>query len=455
MNHDSYDNVNKAALKRLAYKGGKLALKGLKSVAGKALGPYLVIALAIVLGIFLLIGAAYSAIIVVPQELSRQNETTVIFNTGDDSLTDWTKQQDQELFEEYKELAAQYKDGLSKRQQEQAQHYKLNWAVLAAVDRVTGDPTINLGIEELIKPQPEKHYKQLKPKFEWKTSTITKVIEWQEIELIEGSEVEKEYKIVDKRKVETEEVKLLTSVDTFEADYTYEYKLETTATGKAGLNRKKVTTTKEVVGNITESGPYYLRLKNILGEYGLTDIGSNPMNLELMLELASSYDDEFKYSLERRWISANSAIDFSKSFYEAPSTLGKIIWPLPKQYNSISSPFGWRIHPIKNRRSLHTGTDIPAPRGTDVRSISDGYVRYSGNYGGYGMTVIVEHGQQTYSLYAHLSKTIVDVEDEVKRGEKIGEVGSTGLSTGPHLHYEIRNAANKGVTYKNPLNLYQ
>ena len=112
-------------------------------------------------------------------------------------------------------------------------------------------------------------------------------------------------------------------------------------------------------------------------------------------------------------------------------------WPLP-DYHTISSPYGWRTHPITNAKSLHTGTDIPAPSGTAIYAAGAGTVIYSGWYGAYGNTVIVDHGKGLSSMYPHQSKIAVPNGQNLNAGELVGYVGSTGRSTGPHLHFEVR-----------------
>jgi murein DD-endopeptidase MepM/ murein hydrolase activator NlpD len=104
----------------------------------------------------------------------------------------------------------------------------------------------------------------------------------------------------------------------------------------------------------------------------------------------------------------------------------------------FTSRFGLRAHPLFGRRHFHTGVDIAAPRGTPVRAAADGTVLYAGWYGGYGKLVVLDHGQGTSTLYGHLSQILVTSGQRVARGQLIGRVGSTGYSTGPHLHFEIR-----------------
>lgn len=103
-----------------------------------------------------------------------------------------------------------------------------------------------------------------------------------------------------------------------------------------------------------------------------------------------------------------------------------------------SSPFGWRIHPILGYRRFHAGLDFAASYGSTIRAADAGIVIFAGWYGGYGRAVIIDHGQGITTLYGHTSELYVDEGQQVKRGQAIAAVGSTGLSTGPHLHFEVR-----------------
>ncbi|MCK4595120.1 M23 family metallopeptidase [bacterium] len=103
----------------------------------------------------------------------------------------------------------------------------------------------------------------------------------------------------------------------------------------------------------------------------------------------------------------------------------------------IVSFLGNRIHPITGLIHFHRGIDILAPRGTPIFAPADGVVTYAGTRGGYGITCFVNHGYGYQTRYGHCSKLHVKVGDEVKRGQIIAEVGSTGMSTGSHLHYEV------------------
>ncbi|QXE24302.1 peptidase M23B [Richelia sinica FACHB-800] len=103
-----------------------------------------------------------------------------------------------------------------------------------------------------------------------------------------------------------------------------------------------------------------------------------------------------------------------------------------------SSPFGWRIHPILGYRRFHAGLDFAASYGSMIRAADSGTVIFAGWYGGYGKAVIIDHGQGITTLYGHSSELYVAEGQTVQKGQAIAAVGSTGLSTGPHLHFEVR-----------------
>lgn len=128
---------------------------------------------------------------------------------------------------------------------------------------------------------------------------------------------------------------------------------------------------------------------------------------------------------------------------ETPS-LGKLgtwwntIKSTAKEFLPISSRFGWRFHPVLGSRSFHSGLDLAAPMGAPIGAARAGKVIFAGPKGPNGNLVQIDHGDGTVSSYAHNSKILVRVGQRVVQGEPIARVGSTGRSTGPHLHFEIR-----------------
>ena len=116
---------------------------------------------------------------------------------------------------------------------------------------------------------------------------------------------------------------------------------------------------------------------------------------------------------------------------------GVLAWPVPG-YTRISSNYGMRYHPILHVNKLHTGVDIAAPMGANFVAANDGIVTKAGYNGAYGNMVIIDHGGGISTLYAHGSEILVQVGQTVKRNDPILKVGSTGYSTGPHAHFEVR-----------------
>ena len=110
----------------------------------------------------------------------------------------------------------------------------------------------------------------------------------------------------------------------------------------------------------------------------------------------------------------------------------------PMEFSRMTSGFAMRFHPIMQKWRAHLGVDYAAPTGTAVRTVGDGVVEFAGQQGGYGNVIQVSHGNARSTLYAHLSRIDVKKGQRVEQGQRIGAVGSTGWSTGPHLHFEFR-----------------
>ena len=154
--------------------------------------------------------------------------------------------------------------------------------------------------------------------------------------------------------------------------------------------------------------------------------------VRLQKQIAEQKKAEDAAARARRATRVHSNITVSS----APRNGQSYTWPLPGHY-SISSPFGYRMHPILGYSKFHSGVDIPAPSGTPIVAAKSGTVIMSQLMSGYGNVVMVDHGD-TVTVYAHCSALNVGVGDSVSAGDVVAFVGSTGLSTGAHLHFEVR-----------------
>ncbi len=166
--------------------------------------------------------------------------------------------------------------------------------------------------------------------------------------------------------------------------------------------------------------------------------------------------DEQKYSQVLSTLDAADK-DIAKKIQQAqsagaytvanPYSGGKLSWPVPSS-GRISSGYGGRPSPISGRKEFHTGIDIPSGSGNAVVAAEGGVVIKAGNFNnGYGNMVIIDHGNGLSTMYAHNSKNLVKAGQTVSRGETIAKIGSTGYSTGPHLHFEVRiNGAHTNPT---------
>jgi murein DD-endopeptidase MepM/ murein hydrolase activator NlpD len=157
-----------------------------------------------------------------------------------------------------------------------------------------------------------------------------------------------------------------------------------------------------------------------------------------------------KYEVELTdLVNANPGVDITglhigdKLFIPGSGALSHLFrfgWPV---HGRISSRYGMRLHPVYRRRMMHTGLDIAAPYGSSIRAALQGRVTFVGWKGGYGKTVVIEHPNGYETLYGHCSTILVNRGQIVKKGERVAKVGSTGVSTGPHVHFEVRKAGKR------------
>ena len=146
----------------------------------------------------------------------------------------------------------------------------------------------------------------------------------------------------------------------------------------------------------------------------------------------------------------NAILQMQEESRRRLSSYAEITWYITNKHNSaratpsiwpaegrITSPFGYRIAPLRVASGFHPGIDIADDPGAPIRATADGVVRYAGWANGYGLSIVIDHGFGYSTLYGHLSELLVKEGAQIKRGQGIGRMGSTGTSTGPHLHYEV------------------
>lgn len=163
-----------------------------------------------------------------------------------------------------------------------------------------------------------------------------------------------------------------------------------------------------------------------------TELAGQKKELNEKKAVLSAKEDELKKEADRLKYEILSLIDTSSEYVG-----GTFVWPCPSSHY-ITSSFGWRIHPILKYKKYHTGVDIGASSGQSILAAGSGTVIKAAVYGGYGNCVMIDHGGGIVTLYGHASRLLVSQGQVVAAGQKIALVGSTGNSTGPHLHFEVR-----------------
>ena len=195
--------------------------------------------------------------------------------------------------------------------------------------------------------------------------------------------------------------------------------------------------TKDVV-LIAKNAVQYAKENNF--DYVLIDTaGRLHIDDNLMEELKELQKEITEYKKEVYRIQGLIAQASGEEFLPIQYTGGNMIWPVAKEGTAITSYYEQREHPISGIVHYHSGIDIGnAYFGTPVVAAMDGYVSYAGWLGGYGNCVIINHGDGVSTLYGHGQAILTTLHKQVKQGDLIMEVGSTGNSTGPHLHFEVR-----------------
>lgn len=321
----------------------------------------------------------------------------------------------------------------------QAKIHRVNWALLAAIDRVLGDSIITG--QQGRKPDPDKHFKSLAPKLYWQDFELYYRCSWRETSA-DGN-------TVTRTKIYKHNIRLLTGVESYEVrqiNYKWKKQHHYFRDPDSGYVEEAYY---PVFQGSTQQGPYYEKLRKLLADNQLV----KNSDLELILNLAMNYDEEFHYNSS--FLSGNITelyADTENDVYFMTDISGSYLWPTGT-YNTVTSAYGWRIHPNLGELKFHKGIDIACPRGTPVLAAWQGKVILTGWVSGYGRTIMINHGKYK-TLYGHLDSIKVKPGQQVEQGEEIGKADSTGLSTGDHLHFEIRSG-NGETSYLDPILVYK
>lgn len=462
-------------------------IQGLLTVLIKRLVLWLLPYLLPVLVVMLIFLFVYSALFLIPKHIIRDvkdsgknqhGKVVAIFTTG--NRDDWKLADDQKTYQMYMELDRNWlnqfmdqetldnsrvhrcegnaagegatvkeiwgrfyeKDSGIPAERSQVKQHSVSWALLAAVDRVLGDPVITG--QPGRRPDPEGHFKKLQPRLKWKDFEL-----YYRCSRTEPSGPGGSGRTVQKTKEYRHTIRLLEEVQSYEAEkitYHWETKRYYNKDPHSGFEEEAEYPVFKIFG---QRGPYFKKLRGLLAEHQLV----KETDLDLVINLAMNYDEEFKYNTGL--ISGNITellSDTENIKYPEKGPQGRYQWPTGR-YTTVTSGYGWRWHPVLGGLRFHKGIDIAVPGGSPVLSAWDGRVILTGWVEGYGKTVIINHGRYR-TLYAHLMSCDVEPGREVKKGDQIGRADSTGLSTGDHLHFEIRSGLGE-TDYQDPMVVYQ
>ena len=192
-------------------------------------------------------------------------------------------------------------------------------------------------------------------------------------------------------------------------------------------------------------------------EAAKAELNSQQAQVDALIAEISGQESQVKAAEAKLQAAANAADaeiraaekELASQIANVPSESG-FLWPLPGRYN-LSSLYGSRKHPVTGKANNHTGIDVPAPSGTPIQACKSGVVTTSTYNNSYGNYVVVSHSDGTSTLYAHMSRRNASKGQTVSQGQVIGYVGTTGSSTGNHLHLEIRVNGSR----RDPINYFQ
>ena len=203
----------------------------------------------------------------------------------------------------------------------------------------------------------------------------------------------------------------------------------------------------DIVANMDDELRTLLGLEKISEDVRNVGIGGSNYEIDLTDEV-SGFDQNFELGQQLMELARferevklehNSYEDLYSTFYHKQDSIAYLPALRPLLKGVVSSKFGMRIHPVLKVRRHHDGLDFSAKKGTPVYATADGTIKHAARNGGYGNMVIIAHKYGFETRYGHLNKYVVRTGQNVKRGDKIGEVGNTGLTTASHLHYEVKH----------------
>ncbi len=326
----------------------------------------------------------------------------------------------------YKRLEAESVPGFQPGSEEWK--FRVPWELLASVDKLKEVADIKDSTAPSLAPA-------LKPVFSyedrrWETISICKRID-------KSGKPVKTYTRMDGI------VRLLVRAEAWAGTLTRRYEDKTVSWASGNCNY--TVTSPELAEEFFDTD--FSRLDAALVSQGMNEVFDRPLLLGLMSAYEGKQVDWTQLAYDGDMLPASQA-----GTGASPGSVGDLIkrktqglalGPAPTRYirpaeGPVTSAFGWRVHPILGVAKLHTGMDIGVGDGAPVLAAADGLVLHSGWLGGYGNAVIVAHGGGEATLYAHLQVALALEGMRVSAGQEIGRVDSTGMSTGPHLHFELR-----------------
>ncbi len=229
-------------------------------------------------------------------------------------------------------------------------------------------------------------------------------------------------------------------------------KKESSEIKKNELTAKKV----ELDASIAEYDSILVEIEKKVSEVKSILAKMNGQIAEVEDEMAAYKDDQAGIEAAIKKAQQQNSSNNSSSGGNAGSASGTIshkgwMWPVPTSSSYISSVYGWRIHPVYGSRKFHSGIDIAAPKNSSIVATLSGTVAYTKNSGssGYGLHLLINHHNGYYTLYAHCNSLAVSTGQSVSQGQIIAYVGSTGTSTGNHLHFEVRDGSGNKLNPSN------